>query len=540
MAGPRNRSSEVTGGGTAHRRVVAVAAAGAALVALSVSPVGAVEHAPVVAAPQIVPAPASLKTVPGVSFTLTRDTKIVARHGSGTAGAYLAGILRRSTGYPLPVAASGGSHNVIALTLSHGRTGEAYHLAVTKSSVKVEAGSAEGLFRGVQTLRQLLPPAVESSSVRPGPWTMPGVEVEDAPRFAWRGTMLDVSRHFFTVSQVERYIDHAAAYKVNMVHLHLSDDQGWRIAIKGWPHLAEYGGSTEVGGGEGGHFTQADYMRIVRYAADRYMTIVPEIDGPGHTNAALASYAKLNCDGKAPPLYTGTSVGFSSLCIAKPVTYEFLNDVLGQLAKITPGPYVHIGGDEAHSTTPADYATYMERVGPIVKKNGKAMVGWNEIGEAKIAPGSVAQYWNTAKGSESGTKSARDAVAQGAKIVMSPANHTYLDMKYDESTPLGQDWAGLIEVKDSYDWDPATFVDGVAEKDVLGVEAPLWTETIVVNDDIDYMTFPRLPAIAEIGWSPQNLRSWDDFRLRLAAQGPRWTAASLNFYRSPQVPWPAS
>jgi hexosaminidase len=324
------------------------------------------------------------------------------------------------------------------------------------------------------------------------------------------------------------------------LHLHLSDDQGWRIAIDGWPRLATYGGSTAVGGGKGGYYTQADYSAIVRYAAARYMTIVPEIDGPGHTNAALASYAQLNCDGKAPPLYTGTDVGFSSWCIAKPVTYELLNDVLGQLARLTPGPYLHIGGDEAHSTTAADYATFIEKVGPIVGRYGKKVVGWNEIGGAKIPPGSVAQYWNTAKGSEDGTQTARDAVAQGAKVVMSPANRAYLDMKYDESTPLGQDWAGLIEVRDSYEWDPATLVDGVTEKDVLGVEAPLWSETIVTNANIDYMTFPRLPAIAEIGWSPQARRSWDDFRVRLAAQGPRWSAMSVNFYRSPQVPWPVS
>jgi hexosaminidase len=411
---------------------------------------------------------------------------------------------------------------------------------VTKASVRLEAGSPEGLFRGVQTLRQLLPPAIESPTVKPGPWTMPGVEVADSPRFAWRGTMLDVARHFFTVQQVERYIDQAALYKINTLHLHLSDDQGWRIAIDGWPRLATYGGSTAVGGGKGGYYTQADYSAIVRYAAARYMTIVPEIDGPGHTNAALASYAQLNCDGKAPPLYTGTDVGFSSWCIAKPVTYELLNDVLGQLARLTPGPYLHIGGDEAHSTTAADYATFIEKVGPIVGRYGKKVVGWNEIGGAKIPPGSVAQYWNTAKGSEDGTQTARDAVAQGAKVVMSPANRAYLDMKYDESTPLGQDWAGLIEVRDSYEWDPATLVDGVTEKDVLGVEAPLWSETIVTNANIDYMTFPRLPAIAEIGWSPQARRSWDDFRVRLAAQGPRWSAMSVNFYRSPQVPWPVS
>jgi hexosaminidase len=540
VAGPPLTDSK-HGGVLSGRRVLAAAVAATALVCVPGVPATAAGlPASTVATPRVVPAPASLRTLPGVSFTLTRKTRIVARPGSGTAGGYLAGILRRSTGYPIPVTGAGGSHDAISLVLSRHEKGEAYHLAVTKASVRLEAGSPEGLFRGVQTLRQLLPPAIESPTVKPGPWTMPGVEVTDSPRFAWRGTMLDVARHFFTVQQVERYIDHAALYKINTLHLHLSDDQGWRIAIDGWPRLATYGGSTAVGGGKGGYYTQADYTAIVRYAAARYMTIVPEIDGPGHTNAALASYAQLNCDGKAPPLYTGTDVGFSSWCIAKPVTYELLNDVLGQLARLTPGPYLHIGGDEAHSTTAADYATFIEKVGPIVGKYGKKMVGWNEIGAAKIPPGSVAQYWNTAKGSEDGTQTARDAVAQGAKVVMSPANHAYLDMKYDESTPLGQDWAALIEVRDSYEWDPATLVDGVTEKDVAGVEAPLWSETIVTNDDIDYMTFPRLPAIAEIGWSPQARRSWDDFRVRLAAQGPRWSAMSVNFYRSPQVPWPAS
>ena len=167
--------------------------------------------------------------------------------------------------------------------------------------------------------------------------------------------MLDVSRHFFTVDQVKRYIDQLALYKINKLHLHLSDDQGWRIAIDSWPRLATYGGSTQVGGGQGGYYTKADYKEIVRYAASRHLEVVPEIDMPGHTNAALASYAELNCDGVAPPLYTGTEVGFSSLCVGKDVTYDFVDDVIRELAAITPGRYLHIGGDEAHSTSHEDY-----------------------------------------------------------------------------------------------------------------------------------------------------------------------------------------
>jgi len=175
-----------------------------------------------------------------------------------------------------------------------------------------------------------------------------------------------------------------------------------------------------------------------------------------------------------------------------------------------------------------------------VKRHGKTLAGWGDIGAAPIPRGSVVQYWQPAKGSEDGTQTARAAVQQGARLVMSPANHAYLDMKYTKQTPLGQDWAGLVEVRDAYEWDPATLLDGVTEKDVLGVEAPLWTETIVTDDDVDYMAFPRLPAIAEIGWSPQARRSWRDFRARLAAQGPRWAVTGVHFYRSPQVPWPAS
>ena len=347
-----------------------------------------------------------------------------------------------------------------------------------------------------------------------------------------------MARHFFSVAEVKRYIDLISQYKVNVLHLHLSDDQGWRIAIDSWPRLATYGGSTEVGGGPGGYYTKADYREIVRYARARYIELVPEIDTPGHTNAALASYAELNCDGQAPPLYTGIEVGFSSLCVDKDITYEFLDDVVRELAALTPGRYLHIGGDEAQSTEEADYVRFIERVQRIVRRHGKRMMGWAEIAQAPLLPGTLAQYWNTATGSEEGTEVARQAVAQDAKLVMSPANHAYLDMKYDPSTPLGLSWAGYVEVRDSYEWDPAGLVDGVGERDLAGVESALWSETLEDTSDIEFMAFPRLPGIAEIGWSPRAGRSWDEYRLRLAAQGPRWDAQGVNFYRSAQVPWP--
>jgi hexosaminidase len=496
------------------------------------------------AVPALVPAPVSLRAVPGEAFRLTARARIVARAAAaGPVADYLAGVLRRPTGFRLPVTREQPPEDGSAIVLdlggpeSLGREG--YGLDAGEEGVTLRARTPEGLFRGVQTLRQLLPARIESDAPQPGPWTVPGVRIVDQPRFAWRGAMLDVSRHFFGVAQVERYIDLISRYKLNVFHLHLSDDQGWRIAIDGWPRLTAVGGSTAVGGGPGGFYTQGDYAAIVRYAAARYITVVPEIDTPGHVNAALASYAQLNCDGQAPPLYTGTDVGFSSLCVGKPVTYRFLDDVLGQLAALTPGPYLHVGGDEADSTSPQDYLAFIGRVQQIVHAHGKRLLGWEQVAGAPLARTSVAQFWTPASGSDPAADNARLAVRQGVKVVMSPANRVYLDMKYTEATPLGQDWAGLIEVRDSYSWDPATLVDGVTERDVLGVEAPLWSETLVTPADVEYMTFPRLPSVAEIDWSPQSGRSWESFRLRLAAQGPRWDAEGVHFYRSPQVPWPA-
>jgi hexosaminidase len=356
--------------------------------------------------------------------------------------------------------------------------------------------------------------------------------VRDTPRYAWRGAMLDVARHFFPVSQVEQYVDLMSLYKMNTLHLHLSDNDGWRIDIKSWPRLARYGGSTDASRGPGGFYTQDDYREIVRYAASRHVTIVPEIDTPGHVTAALASYAPLNCDGVAPPLL---NPGWSSLCVPLEITYKWLDDVIGELAAITPGDYLDIGGDEAINTSAADYKYFVNRVQAIVTAHGKKLMGWHQVEAADLAGTAVADYWGTA-GSTDDEALAEVAQGRGNKLVLSPADKVYLDMKYDASTPIGQDWAGYNGVRDSYDWDPATFVPGVAN-DVAGVEAPLWTDVFPTWDDVQFMAFPRLPGIAEIGWSAQRTRSWDDYRQRLAAQGPRWDVLGVKYFRSPEVPW---
>lgn len=370
-----------------------------------------------------------------------------------------------------------------------------------------------------------------------GPGTVPGGTVTDAPRFAYRGAMVDVARHFFTVEQVKRYVDQLAQYKINTLHLHLTDDQGWRIAIDSWPRLAQYGGASEVGGGPGGHWTKDEYRDLVAYASERYVGVVPEIDMPGHVNAAQAAYAELNCDGKARERYTGIKVGFSSLCVGEERTYAFIDQVLGELAELTPGTYLHIGGDEAHSTPAADYAAFMDRAQAVVAKHGKTVVAWHQLATARPAPGAVLQYWGHDRTAAAEKAAVAAAAKAGNPVILSPADRLYLDMKYDKATKPGLAWAGYVPVRRAYDWDPGAYLTDLPESSVLGVEAPLWTETIATRGDWELMAFPRVLGLAELGWSPAATRDWTSYRLRLSAQGPRLDAQDVNFFRTPEVPW---
>lgn len=486
----------------------------------------------------IIPIPAQVERADSGSFAVTADTRIVVDAGSDEAariGEYLARILRPSTGYPLPVSVDADTpRGAIALRIDLRKEvlgEEGYELAVAPDSVRLAANRSAGLFRGVQTLRQLLPFQVEAeqSAKYHGPWTVPAGVVADRPRFAWRGAMLDVARHFFTVHEVKQFIDALALYKINVLHLHLSDDQGWRIEIASRSRLAQVGGSTQVGGGPGGFYTQAEYAEIVRYAQERYITVVPEIDMPGHTNAALAAYPELSCGRRPPGLYTGIEVGFSALCVDREDTYALIDDVIRELAAITPGPYLHIGGDEVEALSREDYVRFIERVQEIVDRHGKRMIGWEEVAKAELRRTTLVQQWKS--------DSAAAAVRHGARIILSPGSKVYLDMKYTPDTELGLHWAGHVEVRDAYDWEPAALLPGVTEADVIGVEAPLWTETVKNLTAAYYLVFPRLPAVAELGWSPAPARDWESFRRRLAAHAPRWHLLGINYYRSPQVPW---
>jgi hexosaminidase len=485
----------------------------------------------------LIPKPVSVKPGEGF-FEITAESQIQVDPASNemlAIGQFLANSLKPATGFGIPVKVGKGSvplGNIYLTTLGADPAlgKEGYELHVVPGRVRLAAPQLTGLFRGIQTIRQLLPVPIEKTEKQPGPWRIPAGTIRDWPRYAYRGAMLDVARHFFGVADIKRYIDLLVLYKLNALHLHLTDDQGWRIEIKSWPNLTEHGSTTAVNNDPGGFYTQEQYAEIVAYAQNRHILIVPEIDLPGHTNAALASYPELNCDDQAPALYSGTEVGFSSLCIHKEITYQFVEDVIHEVAKLTPGPYIHIGGDEAKSTPKDDYKYFVERIEPLVAKYGKEMVGWEEIVECNLSPTSIMQYWTDIRHAEM-------AVAKNVQLIMSPAPRTYIDMKYDKSTPLGLDWAGTMSVEKAYTWDPLTEVQGLEESAIVGIEAPLWAETLRTMKDVEFMAFPRLAGIAEIGWSKVEGRSWDEYRLRLAAQSPCWTAMGVNFYRAPEIPW---
>ncbi|MGK0315070.1 MAG: hexosaminidase [Saprospiraceae bacterium] len=470
----------------------------------------------------------------GESFEIT-DKTVIFTSGDFHSIEQFAQETRNVTGHPLeisPLTSSQSSGNMyFQIAEIENKDSEAYELEVSNNNLILKANTEQGLFYGIQTIRQLMPASIESGSLSTENIYLASGKIIDSPRFEYRGAMLDVSRHFFGVDVIKRYIDYISSYKMNKLHLHLSDDQGWRIEIKSWPKLTEVGGLTQVGGGKGGFYTQEDYKEIVRYAQSKFVTIIPEIDMPGHTNAALVAYPEMNCNKKDPnpKAYSGIEVGFSTLCTRNPEVYSFLDDVIKELAAMTPGEYIHIGGDESHVTEKEDYIYFINKVQKIVSKYGKKVLGWDDISTATLESGAVVQHW--AK-----KENAQKAVAQNAKVLMTPATRTYLDMQYDSTTLLGLHWAAYIELDSAYIWDPATQINGVSESQIIGVEAALWSETIDNLNEIEYMAFPRLIGHAEIGWSPQEGRNWNEYKFRLAKHEERMIEMGVDYYRSALIP----
>lgn len=483
--------------------------------------------------------PKPLKTVPTFSaFALDQYTSIhTPANGSLDAIAqFLSEKIKLKTGLDIPIntAEEGLAQRIIYINQADSlktKDNEAYQLYINKDSIILNAATSEAAFRGIQTLRQLIPEQSNDTLNEHAIWPVPSGKIMDRPNFGYRGTMLDVARHFFDLEEVKKYIDALAYYKINVLHLHLTDDQGWRIEIKSWPKLTQIGGQTEVGGGKGGFYTQKDYKDLVAYAAKHYITIIPEVDMPGHTNAASLSYPILHAGGKAekPRIRTDMKVGYSSLHTKKDTVYSFIDNVVEEIAALSPGPYFHIGGDETHVTQKKDYVDFVERVATIVQKHGKRMVGWADIAAAGIDSTTISQFWRS-------KENAITSVQKGAKLILSPAKKAYLDMKYDTLSKHGLSWAALIPVDTAYLWSPETY-SGVPKEQILGIEAPLWSETIATLSELEYLAFPRIIGYAELGWSVPENRSWEGYKERLVGQQSYLERMSINYYPSPLIPW---
>lgn len=490
----------------------------------------------------LVPQPSSVAVGRG-AFVLTPATRIVIVDGADAAASALSDLLAERTGLRPQVLTGEPVAGDIVLRAT-GADDEAYRLEATEH-VEI-AGSHAGLFYGIQTLRQLLREDA-------GAWSVPQVSISDAPRFAYRGVMLDVARTFFDVATVKAFIDRASSLKFNRLHLHLSDDQGWRLQIDSRPLLTEKASGTSVLGRPGGFYSTADFREIVEYAAEHRMVIVPEIDLPGHTHAIGLAYPELveepvmndmlvaQSEALGQPLpvagepYRGWGVGHSSVRIHDEATWEFLRDVLGEVAALTPGPYLHVGGDECLGTAQADFDAFVERVTALTLELGKTPVAWHEAGSAVVAEGTIGQFWGSDAPSVEHVAHTLRFAERGGSVILSPSTRAYLDMKSSPEDPLGLSWAAIIDLRAAYDWEPSSIVPGLDESAILGIEGPLWSETIASLADIDHLFFPRAAALAEVAWSPSSAKDWTSFRERVGALGSVWDAEGWGGQRPAEI-----
>lgn len=445
---------------------------------------------------------------------------------------------------------------------------EGYQLSITPQGIVVKANKPAGLFYGVQTLLQLFPPAIEADSLVKGTtWQAPCVDITDYPRFGWRGLMFDVARHFFTKKEVEQFIDEMVRYKYNILHLHLTDDQGWRIEIKGLPRLTEVGAwnvkkvgyfgtfsppTPDEPRNNGGYFTQEDIKELVQYAKDRFVNILPEIDVPAHSLAAIVAYPDLSCTPGADKYQVNSGEPFmdwshgappialvdNTLCPANEKVYAFLDKVITQVAQLFPFEYIHMGGDEApHNfwekspqiqalmkkeglkTMDEVQSYFTKRVEKIVESKGKKLIGWDEILEGGLAPNAAVMSW---RGTEGGIKAAK----MGHEVVMSPTTFAYLD--YMQGDPIIEPHVyATLRLNKAYQFEPVP--EGVDPKYIKGGQANLWTEQVYNMRHAEYMLWPRAMAIAEAVWSPKDKRNWDDFFHRVEQQFKRLDAEQVKY-----------
>lgn len=507
----------------------------------------------------LIPQPVERKDLPG-TFSFGLKTKIIipAENSEVRETAELfAGQLASLTGSKLLITSDKAKRSIEFRlnNVDNSRLGkEGYSIRVSTLNIMISANTPAGLFYGAQTFLQLVPP-VENSSV-----TIPCTEITDYPRFGWRGLMLDVSRHFFTKDEVKRFIDQMVKYKYNVFHWHLTDDNGWRVEIKAYPKLTSVGAwsVTRIGRyssnyfvpeepGElatyGGFYTQNVIREIVAYAAARFVTIVPEVDVPAHSRAAIAAYPEISCSGKPTTVSAGTSngIGENVFCVGNENNFKMLDVIFGELASLFPGEYIHIGGDEANrefwkgcpkcqqrmreenlKSLPELQSYFTQRVSKILQSKGKKLIGWDEILEGGLAPDATVMSWR-------GMEGAIAAAKAGHHSVMTPTQFCYLDYLQGEKN-IERNSFGYLRAKRVYEFEPVP--EGVDASYILGGQGNVWGEFIPNYRRVEYMTWPRALILAEVLWSPQGKRNWDEFVSRMEDHFPRFDQAEVNYATS--------
>ncbi|MEO6964164.1 MAG: family 20 glycosylhydrolase [Puia sp.] len=513
----------------------------------------------------IIPQPVSVTEEKGF-FRLKSNTGIFATSQEAAESAsFLASMLNKPTGYRLK---SELTHvvrkdNSIMLRINQKRIGllgnEGYALKVTPNQIRISANTRDGLFYGLQSLMQILPPAVESRQpVLNEIWQVPCVDIQDYPRFSWRGLMLDVSRHFFSKEFLLRYIDEMVKYKFNVFHLHLTDDQGWRLEILGLPELTSMGAwrVPRMGSwwsfappqpGEradyGGYYTQEDIREIVAYAQKRSVIIVPEIDVPAHSLALIAAYPGLSCTKLKYSVNPGSRFNHEDdvLCVANDSTWMVLDKIFTQVAALFPGPYIHVGGDEANrsfwshhepdqelmrkegiSDVAGLQSYFTKRLEKLILSKGKKMIGWDEILEGGVAPEATVMSW---RGMQGGIK----AAGMKHEVIMTPSHYAYLDL-YQGEPLVEPETYSMLRLDTCYAFDPLP--EGIDSKYILGGQGNLWSESVPNDRQAEYMTWPRGFALAEALWSPTNKRNWPDFVRRVEWRFQYLDEAQVKYARS--------
>ncbi len=502
--------------------------------------------------PDIVPKPVKMEVLDG-TFTLDGAAPIVAAGDDKDArkvAAYLAGELERAVGRK-PEIVTSAPDDQPAIFLQLGPATEAlgdegYTMLVGPKGIEIRAGTGRGLFWGVQTLRQLLPPdRLAAKPADTGPVSIPCLKIQDRPRYSWRGMHLDVCRHFIPADYVKRYIDLMALHKMNIFHWHLTEDQGWRIEIKKYPKLTEVAAwRLQDGKRYGGFYTQDEIRDVVAYAADRFITVVPEIEMPGHALAALAAYPEYSCTGGPFEVSTTWGIFEDVYCPGNDATFTFLEDILAETLALFPSEFIHVGGDEcpkvrwkacpkcqarikAEGLKDEDelQSWFITRMSRFLESKGRRLVGWDEILEGGLAPGATVMSWRGTKGGIAAAKANHDAV-------MTPSSHCYLNFwNTEKKDDPGHVKGRVITLEKVYGYEPTPAELSPEEaKHILGVQANVWAEYITDGPMVDIMAYPRACALAEVAWTPADQKSWEDFSHRLQTHLQRLDALDVNYY----------